>query len=278
MTAAEGRPMANVVVCGAMGRMGKAVLGVLRDRPHGLALSGAVEAAGHPLLGRDAFEAVGAEKAGVVVTCDFPAAIAAADVAIDFTDGASSVAHAAEAAAAGKPIVIGSTGLTAEQTAEIRRASAAVACVMSPNMSIGVNLMFRTAAEVARVLGDEYDVEIMETHHRFKKDAPSGTAVALAQTVAEALGRKLQDVAVYGRHGTSGGRGSKEIGVFAVRAGDVVGEHTIVFGGIGERFEISHRAHSRDTFARGAARAASWVLGKPAGLYDMHAVLRGVEP
>ncbi len=265
--------MANVAVCGAMGRMGRAVLGVLRERPYGLVLSAAVETPGHPLLGRDAFEAIGEGTAGVAVTADFPAAVEAADVAIDFTDGASSVRHAAAAAAAGKPIVIGSTGLTGEQAAEIRRATAAIACVMSPNMSVGVNVMFRTAAEVARVLGDEYDVEIVETHHRFKKDAPSGTAVALAEGVAKALGREWKDVAVYGRHGTSGGRGGKEIGVFAVRAGDVVGEHTIVFGGIGERFEITHRAHGRDTFARGAARAASWVLGKPAGLYDMRAVL-----
>jgi 4-hydroxy-tetrahydrodipicolinate reductase len=129
------------------------------------------------------------------------------------------------------------------------------------------------AADVARVLGDEYDVEIVETHHRFKKDAPSGTAVKLADCVAGALGRKMGEVGVYGRQGMVGERTRKEVGVFAVRAGDVVGEHTLVFGGIGERFEITHRAHSRDTFARGAVRAAAWALGKPAGLYDMAAVL-----
>ena len=133
--------------------------------------------------------------------------------------------------------------------------------------------MFRVAADVARVLGDDYDVEIVETHHRFKKDSPSGTAVKLADAVAGALGRDMKESGVYGRHGMVGERTRKEIGVFAVRAGDVVGEHTLVFGGIGERFEITHRAHSRDTFARGAVRAASWVIGKPPGLYDMRAVL-----
>lgn len=267
--------MANVVVCGAMGRMGRAVLGVLRDRSRGLVLSGAVESPDHPLLGHDALSAAGAERGGVIVTSDFRSAIARADVAIDFTHAESSVRHAEEAAAAGKPIVIGSTGLTREQTGEIRASAKRIACVLSPNMSVGVNLMFRVAAEIARVLGDDYDVEIIETHHRFKKDSPSGTAVKLADVVAGALGRQMKDAGVYGRHGMIGERSRKEIGVFAVRAGDVVGEHTLVFGGIGERLEITHRAHSRDTFARGAVRAASWVLGKPAGIYDMHSVLEG---
>jgi len=154
--------MARVVVCGAMGRMGRAILGILKDRPHGLVLSGALETSGHPLLGQDAFEAAGAGKADVAVTSDFPSAIARADVAIDFTHAGSSVVHAKEAAAAGKPIVIGSTGLTKEQTWEIRASAETIACVLSPNMSVGVNLMFRVAADVARVLGDDYDVEIVE--------------------------------------------------------------------------------------------------------------------
>jgi 4-hydroxy-tetrahydrodipicolinate reductase len=265
--------VAKVVVCGAMGRMGRAILGVLRDRPQGLILSGAVEPPGHPLLGQDAMEVAGAGKAGVVVTSDFPAAIVRADVAIDFTHADSSVRHARDAAAAGKPIVIGSTGLSPEQTGEIQASAKTIACVLSPNMSVGVNVMFQVAADVARVLGDDYDVEIVETHHRFKKDSPSGTAVTLAGAVAGALGRDMKEAGVYGRHGMVGERPRKEIGVFAVRAGDVVGEHTLVFGGIGERVEITHRAHSRDTFARGAVRAASWVLGKPARLYDMRAVL-----
>lgn len=265
--------MTRVVVCGAMGRMGKAVLAVLRERAHGCVLAGAVEAARHPALGRDAFEAAGLGRADVLVSDDFARAIAGADVAVDFTHAASSVDHARAAAAAGKAIVIGSTGFTAEQTGAVRAAAGSVPCVLSPNMSVGVNLMFKTAADMAKVLGDDYDVEIVEVHHRFKKDSPSGTAVKLADAVAGALGRTMEDAGVYGRQGMVGERSRKEIGVFAVRAGDVVGEHTIVFGGMGERLEITHRAHSRDTFARGAVRAAAWVAGKPPGLYDMKAVL-----
>jgi len=263
----------GVAVCGAMGRMGRAILAVLKERPYGLVLAGAVEAPGHPLLGQDAFEAAGAGKAGVPVTDDLAAALAGADVAIDFTGPEGSARNAETAAAAGKAIVIGSTGLSPGQSARIRAAASRVAVVQSPNMSVGVNLMFKVAADVARVLGEEYDVEIVETHHRFKKDAPSGTAVKLADAVAAALGRNMEEVGMYGRRGMVGERPRKEIGVFAVRAGDVVGEHTLVFGGIGERLEITHRAHSRDTFARGAVRAAAWVSGKPAGLYDMAAVL-----
>lgn len=265
--------MANVVVCGAMGRMGRAVLSALAGRPAGLALAAAVEAAGHPLLGRDAFEAAGAGSAGVPVTSDFEAALRGADVAIDFTHPSSSVLHARQAASLGKPIVIGSTGFTAEQTGEIRSAAGRIACVLAPNMSVGVNLMFKVAADVARTLGEEFDVEIVEVHHRFKKDSPSGTAARLADAVAGALGREMSEVGVYGRRGMIGERPRKEIGVLAVRAGDVVGEHTVTFGGIGERLEITHRAHSRDTFARGAVRAAAWVLGRSPGIYDMAAVL-----
>ncbi|MBI5575144.1 MAG: 4-hydroxy-tetrahydrodipicolinate reductase [Deltaproteobacteria bacterium] len=265
--------MARVVVCGAMGRMGRAIISALSERPFGLVLSGAVEASGHPLLGQDAFEAAGAGKAGVPVTADFPKALASADVAIDFTHASNSVEHARLAAEAGKALVIGSTGLSPEQQAAVKDAAKRIPCVLSPNMSVGVNLMFQVAADVAKVLGDDYDVEIVEVHHRFKKDSPSGTAVKLADSVAEALGRDMKDSGVYGRKGMVGERTKKEIGVFAVRAGDVVGEHTLVFGGIGERFEITHRAHSRDTFARGAVRAAAWVAGKPNGLYDMRAVL-----
>lgn len=265
--------MAKVVVCGAMGRMGRAILAVLAERPFGLVLSGAIEAPGHPLLGQDASAAAGAGTSGVPVSDDFAGAIASADVAVDFTHAASSVEHARQAAAAGKAIVIGSTGLTPGQVDEVRNASKSIPCVLSPNMSVGVNLMFKVAADVAGVLGDEYDVEIVEVHHRFKKDAPSGTAVKLADSVAGALGRDMADAGIYGRRGMTGERTRKEIGLFAVRAGDVVGEHTLVFGGIGERFEITHRAHSRETFARGAVRAAAWVVGKPGGLYDMRSVL-----
>ncbi len=265
--------MAGVAVCGAMGRMGRAILAILAENPYGLTLSGAVEAAGHPLVGKDAAAVVGGGRAGVAVSDDVGGAIAAADVAIDFSNAESSVRNAFLAAGAGKPIVIGATGIKPEQLERIREAAGKTAIVQSPNMSVGVNLMFRVAADVARVLGEDYDVEIVETHHRFKKDAPSGTAVKLADVVASALGRDMGQVGVYGRKGMVGERTRGEIGVFAMRSGDVVGEHTLVFGGIGERLEITHRAHSRDTFARGAVRAAAWALGKPPGLYDMADVL-----
>ncbi|MEW6720337.1 MAG: 4-hydroxy-tetrahydrodipicolinate reductase [Thermodesulfobacteriota bacterium] len=265
--------MTGVAVCGAMGRMGRAILSILGENPYGLSLSEAVEAAGHPLLGHDVTAMTGGVARGVTLTDDFGGAIAKADVIIDFSSQESSVRHAQAAAAAGKPIVIGATGLDATQIGAIREAASGAAVVQSPNMSVGVNLMFRVAADVARVLGDDYDVEIVETHHRFKKDAPSGTAVKLADAVATALGRSMEEVGVYGRKGMIGERPRKEIGVFAVRSGDVVGEHTVVFGGIGERIELTHRAQSRDTFARGAVRAAAWLIGKPPGFYDMADVL-----
>ncbi len=265
--------MIGVVVCGSMGRMGKAILSILGENPYGMSLCAAVEAAGHPLVGHDASSSSAPGHAMVKVRGDFAEAIAGGDVAIDFSSPESSVRNAGTAAEAGKPIVIGTTGLSADQLGKIREAAGKTAIVHSPNMSIGVNLMFRVAADVARVLGEDYDVEIVETHHRFKKDAPSGTAVKLADVVASALGRRMVDVGTYGRMGMVGERPRKEIGVHAVRSGDVVGEHTLVFGGIGERLEITHRAQSRDTFARGAVRAAAWALGKPAGLYDMADVL-----
>ncbi len=264
--------MIRVAVCGAMGRMGQAILSILGEGPYGMSLSGAVEAEGHPFLGRAVSETASG-RADVRVTDDFAGTVATVDVVIDFSTAGSAAQHASVAAEARKPIVIGATGIGGEQLDRIREAAAKTAIVLSPNMSVGVNLMFRVASDVARILGDEYDVEIVETHHRFKKDAPSGTAVKLAEVVASALGRKMDEVGVYGRKGLVGERSGKEIGIFSVRAGDVVGDHTVVFGGIGERIEITHRAHSRETFARGAVRAAAWLLGKSPGLYDMADVL-----
>jgi 4-hydroxy-tetrahydrodipicolinate reductase len=181
--------------------------------------------------------------------------------------------HLAVAADAKVPMVLGTTGLGAADLSRAKELSAVVPCVVSPNMSVGVNLLFRVLAEVAAALGGDYDVEIFETHHRFKKDSPSGTALRMAQVVASALGRDLDKAGIYGRKGMVGERGKEEIAVHALRAGDVVGEHTVVFGGMGERIEITHRAHSRDTFARGALRAARWVVGRPPDLYDMQDVL-----
>jgi 4-hydroxy-tetrahydrodipicolinate reductase len=264
--------MVKAIVAGAAGRMGGRIIHTIQQA-EGISLGAAFERPDHPAVGRDVGEVVGLPPLGVKVAAGLASVLGAGDVVVDFTHHDATIGHLHQAAAARKPMVIGTTGFTAAEMETIRALARDIPCVQAPNMSMGVNLMFKVAADVARVLGEEYDVEIVETHHRFKKDAPSGTAVKLADCVAGALGRKMGDVGVYGRQGMVGERTRKEIGVFAVRAGDVVGEHTLVFGGIGERFEITHRAHSRDTFARGAVRAAAWALGKPAGLYDMASVL-----
>jgi 4-hydroxy-tetrahydrodipicolinate reductase len=177
------------------------------------------------------------------------------------------------ASQAGVAAVVGTTGLSEADITRARELAARVPCVQSPNMSVGVNVLYGVLARVARTLGDGYDIEIIEAHHHFKKDSPSGTADRMARVLAEALGRDLRKVGVYGRFGIVGERTKEEIGVHAIRAGDIVGEHTILFGGMGERIEITHRAHSRDNFAFGALRAARWVVGRSPGLYDMLDVL-----
>jgi 4-hydroxy-tetrahydrodipicolinate reductase len=169
--------------------------------------------------------------------------------------------------------VIGSTGFTAEEMKRARELADSVRCVLTPNMSVGVNVLLKVLADVAGILGDDYDVEIVEAHHHLKKDAPSGTALKMAQVIAESLGRDLDQVGVYSRKGMIGERTKPEIGIQTVRAGDIVGEHTVIFGGMGERLEFIHRAQSRDNFARGAIRAALWIVGRENGLYDMQDVL-----
>lgn len=262
----------RAVVCGAAGRMGGRVIHQVIAHPE-LTLSGAVERTDHPAVGQDVGLAAGAEPQGVAVAGSLAEALDGADVVLDFTHPEASLAHLEEAAKAGCAVVIGTTGFTDEQRAAIEQVGPTTRSVVAPNMSVGVNVMFKVAAELARLLGEDYDVEIVEAHHRFKKDAPSGTAVRLAEVVAHALGRDLGAVGVYGRKGIIGERKSEEIAVMTLRAGDITGEHTLMFGGIGERIELTHRAHNRDNFARGAARAARWVVDQPPGLYDMQDVL-----
>jgi 4-hydroxy-tetrahydrodipicolinate reductase len=264
--------MIRVIVTGAAGRMGGRVLALAKEAAD-FQIVGATERPGHPAIGQDAGEVAGVGAVGVKVADGLARIITGADVLIDFSAPEASIDHLRSASKAGVAIVVGTTGLTKEHLAEARRLAAHMACVISPNMSVGVNVLFKVLREVARTLGDDYDVEIIEAHHHFKKDAPSGTALRMAQVVAEALGRDLEQVGVYGRKGIVGERPQAQIGVHTVRAGDIVGEHTVLFGGMGERIEIGHRAHSRDNFARGALRAARFVVQAPKGLYDMADVL-----
>ncbi|MHB8764180.1 MAG: 4-hydroxy-tetrahydrodipicolinate reductase [Deferrisomatales bacterium] len=264
--------MIRAVVTGAAGRMGGQLVRLVQEA-EGLTLAGAVERPGHPALGRDAGEVAGIGAVGVAVTASLEGCLTGADVVIDFTGAAPSMVHLDAVCRAGKALVIGSTGFTGEQKDEIRRRAAEARVFLTPNMSVGVSVLLKVVADTARLLGDGYDVEIVETHHRFKKDAPSGTALALGESVARALGRDLAVHGVHGREGLVGERTPLEIGFHAVRAGDVVGDHTVVFGGLGERVELTHKATSRETFAQGALRAARWLPRQPAGLYDMLDVL-----
>lgn len=262
----------TVIICGAAGRMGARLL-ALAATADDLALTGAIERPGHPALGRDAGEVAGMGPLQLPLTDDLEQVAGRADVLLDFTVPEATHRHVETAVRLKKPMVIGTTGLGQETHEAIRRLALVAPVVQSPNMSIGVNLCFKVLAEMAGVLGEAYDVEITEVHHRQKQDAPSGTALRMARVIAEALGWELDQVAVYGRQGQTGERGHREIGIQAIRAGEIVGEHTVLFGGPGEVIELTHRALSRDTFARGALRAAAWVCRRPPGLYDMVSVL-----
>jgi 4-hydroxy-tetrahydrodipicolinate reductase len=262
----------RIAVLGADGRMGRALVRAVAARAPDARLSAAMERSGSPSLGQDAGLVAGSSAASVAIAAGLPAA-GAADVWIDFTVPAATAAVADAGAAAGAALVIGTTGLGAEQRAAIERAAKKVPVVFTPNFSVGVNVMLQLVANAARALGPGYDLEIVETHHRAKRDAPSGTALRLAEALGAATGRDLAQTARYARHGEIGPRTPTEIGVQAVRGGDVFGDHTVMFLGDGDRIEITHRASSRDTFAHGAVRAALWLHGKPPGLYDMRAVL-----
>ena len=264
--------MIELVVAGVAGRMGGRITALAREAADLRVVAG-LECSGHAALGRDAGEIAGIGPLGVVVSAEPGPMLTRDRVLVDFTSPEAALHHLRLAAAQGARAVIGTTGFTPAQLHELGALARGTAVLMSPNMSVGVNLVFRVLARMARALGDDYDVEITEIHHRMKKDAPSGTAQKMAEVIAEALGRDLDEVGVYGRHGLVGERGPKEIAVHALRGGDVVGEHTVVFSGLGERLELTHRAHSRDTFARGALRAARFIATAAPGLYAMHDVL-----
>jgi 4-hydroxy-tetrahydrodipicolinate reductase len=263
-----------VVIAGAGGRMGRTLLTLASHDPS-LRVVGAFEAPGHAAVGSDAGTLVGATPLGVVVA-DRPAdALAPGVVLVDFTWPEPSLEHLRAAAAAGASAVVGTTGFKAEQQREIESIGARAAIVQAANMSVGVTVLTEVVADVARRLGGSFDIEIVEAHHRLKKDAPSGTALALARAAASGRDARLDDWAVYGREGLTGERPGAQLGVMALRGGDVVGDHTVFFFGTGERIELTHRAQSRDAFASGALRAATWVRGRGPRLYSMHDVLFG---
>ena len=264
--------MTDVVVAGAAGRMGSRIVACLQGDAD-LKVAAALEAQGHAACGSDAGEVAGIGRLGVAITSDPRAVITRDRVLIEFSVPDATLAHLELVASAGARAVIGTTGFSPAQRAQIAELARGAAIMLAPNMSVGVNVAYQALALIAKALGDDYDVEITETHHRFKKDAPSGTALRMAEVVAEALGRNLASVGVYGRQGMTGERTQKEIGVMSLRSGDVVGEHTVSFGTLGERVEVTHRAHSRDTFARGALRAARWIARRGPGLYSMQDVL-----
>lgn len=264
--------MIRAIVAGAAGRMGGRIIHTI-EATQGISLAAAFERAEHPSVGSDVGEVVGLGAKGLKIAPDLQSVLEAGDVIIDFTHHEASVAHLRLAASARKPAVIGTTGFTADELEIIGKLAKDTPCVQAPNMSMGVNLMFKVVQDMAKALGDGFDVEIIEAHHHHKKDAPSGTAVKLAENLAHSLGRNLEDVGVYKRHGMIGERRPEEIGIQTIRGGDIVGEHTVLFAGIGERLELTHRAHSRDNFARGAVKAAKWIVNQSPGLYDMQNVL-----
>jgi 4-hydroxy-tetrahydrodipicolinate reductase len=265
--------MTRVIVAGAAGRMGRRI-GYMVHTAGNLELTGGFEQGDSPAIGKDLGEIGGYGPTGATIASGLEAVIGQADVIIDFTFHAATMEFARIAARHGKAMVIGTTGLTPEDLAELKSlAEGNFPCVQAPNMAVGVNVLFKVAKKMAAILGDDYDIEIVEAHHRMKKDAPSGTALKLGEMVAEGVNRDLAEVGIYARHGLIGERTDREIGIQTIRAGDIVGEHTVYFAGAGERLEITHRAHSRDNFAKGAALAAAWVADKPNGLYTMFDVL-----
>lgn len=264
--------MMRVAITGAAGRMGKVLTEAVQDT-EGLSLGAAIVHPDSSLVGADAGELAGVGRMGVTVAGSLEDVADDFDVLIDFTFPDLTLENLAFCQRHGKRMVIGTTGLTDAERQQLAQAAESVPVVFAPNMSVGVNVALNLLRTAASVLGDDYDVEIIETHHRHKKDAPSGTALRMGEVVADALGRDLKECAVYGREGFTGERSRTEIGFETIRGGDVVGDHTVLFAGIGERIEISHKASSRMTFAKGAVRAALWLAEKPAGLYDMQDVL-----
>ncbi|MBW2658525.1 MAG: 4-hydroxy-tetrahydrodipicolinate reductase [Deltaproteobacteria bacterium] len=264
--------MINVIIAGAAGRMGQRVALMVEKHPR-LTFAAAFEAESNPAVGKDAGMLSSGEANGVIIGAGLESVIDSGDVIIDFTFHKATMEFARIAARHNRAMVIGTTGLSPENLTELAALAENFPCVQAPNMSVCVNVLFKLVKKTAAILGDDYDIEILEAHHNKKKDAPSGTALKLAEMAAEGVGRELKDVAVFERNGIIGERSPREIGIQTIRAADIVGEHTVYFAGQGERIELVHRAHSRDHFAKGAAAAAAWVVGREHGVYSMFDVL-----
>lgn len=265
--------MVKIAIAGAAGRMGRTLVEAITQSDAELSLAVATVLADDPALGVDIGLLAMGSAIGVATVAGLESAIDDFDILIDFTSPEATLAHLAICQEHNKAIVIGTTGMSETQQQTIAEAGAFIPVVFAPNMSVGVNLCLKLLEQAAKVLGDEVDIEISEAHHRYKKDAPSGTALKMGAVIADTLGRNLDDCAIYGRQGVSEERDRKTIGFATVRAGDIVGEHTVTFAGLGERIEITHKASSRMTFASGAVRAAAWLADREKGLYSMQDVL-----
>lgn len=262
----------NLAVNGAAGRMGRQLLMAIAEHEHA-ALSAAADAPGAPSIGLDASVLSGGESQGILVCDDSLALVQNSDVVIDFTAPGVSLSLLDAIKGSGTGVVIGTTGFSASQLKQLHAHASYTPIVFAPNYSVGVTVTLALLAQAARAFADDYDVEVIEAHHRHKVDAPSGTAVKMGEVLAQALGRNLEECAIYGRQGITGERDRKSIGFETIRAGDIIGDHTVLFAGNGERIEITHKATDRMTFARGAVRAAVWLASQPAGIYDMNDVL-----
>lgn len=262
----------RIVISGCCGRMGNRIASLaLEDK--NFFLAGAIENQEHPSIGRDFGEYLGSWKSGVIIGTDCRSSLENADILIEFSTPQATMLHLAECLDLKKSVVIGTTGLSDGDEKKIKAASRKIAIVKSSNMSLGVNLLFGILAETAKKMGSFYDIEIVEMHHNQKKDAPSGTALSMAEIICRAMGLDSKETIRFGRQGFVGARPKKEIGIHAVRAGEIVGEHTVLFAGKGECIELTHRAQSRDAFAKGALLAAQFLYGKKDGIYDMQGVL-----
>ena len=264
--------MIRVIINGACGRMGRLIIQGVSQQAD-MQLVGAIEYPEHPQIGSDAGVVAGIGDIGVPITGELEDILQNADVVIEFSKPEATLEHLQQVVNADKAMIIATTGYDPDELATVTELASQIRCVMAPNMSLGVNVMIQALELIAKALGDDYDIEIIEAHHNHKADSPSGTALRLAETVAAALDRDLDEVGVYGRHGIVGARPKKQIGIHAVRGGDIAGDHTVLFATEGEQLSVVHRAHSPEAFAKGALRAARWIVDAPKGLHDISEVL-----